>query len=69
MLLHYFISHIRDRVDIQVYKISKQGVTRFSQFILVKVKKIEGSSQAGALKRHSKWRSLVTKVGDMLTYQ
>ena len=51
ILHHYCIQNVKDGIQIQIYKINNEGVTHFSQFISVKVKKILGKSQAQFLEK------------------
>ena len=46
ILSHYCIQSVKDRIQIKVYKISRESVTCFCQFVPVKVKKILRKSQA-----------------------
>ena len=46
MLRHYYIQNVKDRIQIRVYKISKESITHFRQFISVKFKKLLRKSQA-----------------------
>ena len=41
IIRHCYIQNSKDGIQIRVYKINKESLTHFSQFILVKVKKIE----------------------------
>ena len=51
MLRHYSIINIKDRIQIRVYWIKKEEVTHFSQFTLVKAKKIVRKFQARFLEK------------------
>ena len=46
MFHHYCIQNVKDGIQIRVYKINKESVTNFSQFISAKVKKHLRKSQA-----------------------
>ena len=37
ILSHYCIQNVKDGIQIQIYKIDKESVTHFGQFISVKV--------------------------------
>ena len=45
-LFHYCIQNVKDGIQIRVYKINKESVTHFSQFLSVKFKKILRKYQA-----------------------
>ena len=45
-LRNYCIKNVKDGIQIGVYKLSKENVTNFSQFISIKVKGILRKSQA-----------------------
>ena len=46
MQRHFYIQNVNDWIQIRVYKKKKESVTHFSQFISVKVKKIQKNFQA-----------------------
>ena len=56
MLRHYCIQNVEDKSQVQAYKINKESVTHFSQFISVKVAKISRKSWAKFQKKLRKLR-------------
>ena len=65
MLRHYYIQYGNDRMNIPVYKISKEKVPRSSKCTLAKVNKILRNSEAPFRDRVRKFR-LIHKKGFLI---